>query len=74
MATISELQTTLAKYQTARDKILDSGQSYSLDGFHYTRADLSSLEKHIERIEQSIAVLSHRGRLRYSIAVFSGGR
>jgi len=75
MATLEELQATLAKYETARDSVLTSGQKYEIDGgLSYTRADLPVLELQIEKLEHKIAMSAKGGKLTFGRAVFGGRR
>lgn len=75
MATLTELQATLLKYETARDSVLTSGQKYEIEGgLSYTRADLPVLESCIERLENKIALAQRGGRLKSASAVFGGRR
>ncbi len=72
MATLSELQTTLAAYKAARDKIL-SGQEYSIGGRRLRRPDLAEVEKRIEVLESRIAIIQNNsGKIKTSHAVFGG--
>ncbi len=72
MATQEQLQNTLAKYEEARDKILETGQSYRIDDREFTRADLKFIESQITRLEQRLASVSNRGKLKFATAVFGG--
>lgn len=74
MATVAQLTSTLAAYETARDKILTTGQAYKIDDREFTRADLAFLESQIDRLEQKISMASNKGRLTFGRAVFGGRR
>lgn len=71
MATTAELQATLAKYEAARDKILDGAQSYTTpDGVTYTRGRLFRLENKIDELQRRIAIAQKSKRIPYSRVVF----
>ncbi|NCD13694.1 MAG: hypothetical protein EOL92_00490 [Bacteroidia bacterium] len=81
MATLAELQTRLASYYTAEQKILESGQAYSVGSGSgdraNTRADLGKIQSAIRSLEQQIAMHpenTSRGQLSHSQAVFGGRR
>ncbi len=71
---IKEMKETLAKYKAARDKILESGQSYKIGDREFTRADLRLLEERIELLESKIdtSLSVNAGKFKYATAVFSG--
>jgi Fe-S cluster assembly ATPase SufC len=76
MATLTELQQDLNSLKTARNNILTGAQEYSgMNGkISVKRADLTTINAEIERIEMRIAIASQRGRLSHSQAVFAGER
>lgn len=75
MSTITELQADLAKYKSARDRILDSGQDVrDSSGRRLTSADLDALEKRISDLEARIAIAGNNGRVPGSSVVFGGHR
>jgi hypothetical protein len=61
MATEAELKAELAKYKTARDKILSTGQSVSVGGDQFTRATFFRLEDKIVELENRIAFVRRGG-------------
>lgn len=70
MTPLLELQADLAKYKAARDRILASGQSYTVDGVTFTTASLTQLEAAIATLEYRIASVS--GSAMHRTAVFRG--
>lgn len=50
-ARLAEIQETLVKYKRARDGILNGAQATSIGTRTITRADLDTVEKYIERLE-----------------------
>lgn len=73
MATITELQTDLASYKAARDKIL-LGQEYSIGNRKLRRPDLAVIERTIRELEHRIAMLGNDGKINTVTAVFGGRR
>ncbi len=72
MATLTELQTDLQNYKTARDKILN-GQSYTIGSRQLRRPDLAEIEKRIEYLEHRIAMLDNNsGRIKTTNVIFGG--
>lgn len=82
MPTLAELQTRLAAYMTAEEKILTNGQSYSMEssgsGRSNTRANLAQIQSMIRDLQQQIAIHPDNtiggGRLSHSQAIFGGRR
>ena len=74
MATLTELQERLALYKAAETAILTGNQSYRIGNQEYNKANLRDVQFEIRNLEQQIAVLSQRGRLSHSTAVFGGRR
>ena len=76
MATPEQIAATLRKYEAARDKILETGQSYRIGDREFTRADLRFLEEQIERLEQRLDSVTtgsgNGGKFKYASAVFRG--
>lgn len=72
--TLAELQADLTKYVTARDRILEAGQSSEIDGLKVDQARLEYLDKRIKELRQEITMVSSGGLLRHSVAVFGGRR
>jgi len=73
MSTLSELQSDLAKYKAARDRILTNGQSISdASGRQTTEGTLFRLESKITELEQRIAVVDNGGKLTGYQPVFGG--
>ncbi len=72
MATLSTLQSDLATYRAARDKILN-GQSYTIGSRQLRRPDLAEVEKRIEQLEYRIAMLDNNsGRIKSTNVIFGG--
>jgi hypothetical protein len=74
MATLTELQERLALYKAAEQRILETGQAYTLGGQQYTRANLGQIQAMIRTLEQQITTLSSSGRLSHAQTVFGGRR
>lgn len=66
MATIAELQSDLAKYLNARDRILTSGQAVTIDGDQYNEATFFRLEDKITELRNEIYVKKNGGFARSS--------
>nr|WP_321513150.1 hypothetical protein [uncultured Pseudodesulfovibrio sp.] len=66
MATIAELQSELTKYLDARDRILASGQSVTIDGDQYNEATFFRLEDKITDLRNEIFVKQNGGFARSS--------
>ena len=62
MTTVSSLQTELAKWETARDAILEGAQSYTINGRSVTRANLEFIQRKIDDINARIDRLNSGGR------------
>ena len=73
MATISELQTELQAYRSARDAIL-TGQEYAIGGRRLRRPDLVEINRAIRELESRIAMVSGGGKIKTSHAIFGGSR
>ncbi len=69
MATVTELQTRLAKYQAAEDAILGGAQSYTINGRTVTKANMMWVTKAIEQLESRI---HFAGGNTHGHAVFGG--
>ena len=82
MPTLAELQTRLAAYMTAEEKILTGGQAYTMEssgsGRSNTRANLAQIQSMIRELQQQIAThpdnTAGGGRLSHSQTVFGGRR
>lgn len=73
MATLTELQALLTSYETARDNILDAGQSYGdAGGRNYSAARLETIERQIRRLEHRIKLVQNSNRVHTSEVIFRG--
>lgn len=73
MATLSELQARLTKYEASRDKILDNAQEIgSTSGRSQTFASLATIERTIAELERRIALARNGGRITSSKVIFRG--
>lgn len=73
MANLTTLQSDLALYRAAREKIL-TGQEYSIGSRRLRRPDLSEIERKITELETRIAMLDNGGRINTGHVVFGGHR
>lgn len=64
MSTLAELQQDLITYRTARDAILNSGQSYSAFGRMFQRGDLAEINRQIAYLEARIMRYTHGSSIR----------
>lgn len=75
MTTLSELQSDLTMYRTARENILTAGQSAGdASGRSLTMADLKWIDRQIKDLESRVAQAQNSGRLPSYTAVFGGNR
>lgn len=72
MATLYELQQDLAAYKSARDKILNGGQSVRLGDRRIDRGDLQEIERKIQSLESRVAIAQNNGKLGAFRPVFGG--
>ena len=73
MANLTTLQSDLALYRAAREKIL-TGQEYTIGSRRLRRPDLNFIEKKIEELEARISMLSSGGKILTGHAIFGGHR
>ena len=73
MANLTTLQSDLALYRAAREKIL-IGQEYTIGPRRLRRPDLSEIERKITELETRIAMLDNGGRINTGHVVFGGHR
>ena len=59
--TVTQLRDLLNKFLAAQDAVL-LGQSYSINGLTYTRADAAWISDQIKDLRNSISVRSRRNR------------
>lgn len=75
MATIQELHVRRTKIEGAIEEIYETGQSYQVGSRKVTRADLSTLESMLQRVEAQIAAAeATRGLLPNTFAARFEGR
>lgn len=72
MAQLADLQVRLQKYQNAEERILLSGQSVSVGGQRFDRANLGQLQNAIQNLELRIEIIKNGCRLGSSTATFRG--
>ncbi len=73
MATVTELQSELTTYKTARDNILQLGQDNSMsDGRQLTRADLKWIDTRISQLEHRISIAKNDGKVPSYQVLFPG--
>jgi len=74
MASLSELQTLLTRYESARDNILSAGQSLVESGRTLTLADLKWIDARIVQLESRITIVGNNNRITAHQPVFGGHR
>lgn len=73
MSTVTELQTELTKYTTARNNILSAGQSVSgAGGRSFTMGDLKWIDIKIKELEFRISVAQNSGKIPGYRPIFGG--
>ncbi len=73
MRTVTEIQEDLALYVTARNKVLEGNQSWSVGQAQYSRADLATLERTIRALRQELYLAEQGGTSSQSV-IFGGRR
>ena len=71
MATLATLQKRLKETETAITRVQDGGQSYTIDGVTFSRANLKTLLSSRDDLERRILRKQGRGK-RYSSFTFTG--
>ena len=74
MTTVASLTLELAKWEAARDAILDGAQSYSINGRSLTRASLDYIDKKCETLQSRIDMFSSTGSSRVRVPLFPSSR
>jgi len=74
MATIQQIEATLAQYEAARAKILEGNQSYQIGRRQYTKANLTEVQTVIDRLEARLENLKNGGVMPSGNIAFGGRR